>query len=54
MPAPWGYVRYKLAQHWGVHPLVVDWTLENAPGEVEEVLAIWAAEAQAEQRGKGG
>lgn len=39
---PWAYIRYKIAQHWGVPP----WVVDEAPGcEVAEVLRIWALEA---------
>lgn len=42
LPVPWAYVRYQLAQHWGVPP----WVVDQAPlGEINETLTIWRLEA---------
>lgn len=47
---PWAYVRYRIAQHWNVPPWIVDAVREHAPGEIDEVLAIWKLEDEADRR----
>ena len=45
LEVPWGYVRARLASHWGCKP----WEVDAAPkGEVAEALLIMSLDAKAE------
>jgi hypothetical protein len=43
-PVPWAWTRRQIARAWNVAPWLVDWALEECPGEVELELQLMSIE----------